>query len=112
MNIPILGASTPPPTPPPTPTPPVLKSGELAKFDSLFSGLVPVRIESIRNRYPEGKREEPSSDHHVVARVTRTTGTFKRGEIVSGWSLHFIPARALLKRQGQYRIGAYRVQTD
>ena len=88
---------------------PTLKTGENVYWDT-FAGLVPVKVVSIKSRDPLNHR--PSSDHEVIAKVTRDHGPYRKGETVSGWSIHFPPAKAIKRRKYSSTIGYYNVIAD
>jgi hypothetical protein len=82
---------------------PVLKVGCKAYYDS-FRGLVPVKV-----TYVSGSSSVPSSSIRVKAKVTCDFGPYHKGEEIEFPSLWIIPAKALIRGQYTYTIGAYGV---
>lgn len=85
---------------------PVLKTGELAYWDSV-RGMVPCKVTKIT-----GKSGPAGSDQQVYAKLTAARSPYKRGELVSGWGLHFVPRAAYFRRRLGSRIGYYTVTVD
>jgi len=85
---------------------PVLRSGMTALFDSM-AGMIPVKVLSIT-----GESGAPSSRQEVKARVTRDTGGYKKGEVLSEWGLRIVPRAAFSARRHGARITYYTVEVD
>jgi hypothetical protein len=93
---------------------PTLRSGDLAFYDS-FAGLIPCKVLRIIGRTSEtatSEAETATSEADVTVRLTATRGAYRKGETLSGWSLHIVPRAAVFTSRGQHRIGPYRVQAD
>jgi hypothetical protein len=86
---------------------PTLRSGDLAYYDS-FAGLIPCKVIHITGH----TSETATSEADVTVRLTATRGAYRKGETLSGWSLHIVPRAAVFTSRGQHRIGPYRVQAD
>jgi hypothetical protein len=84
----------------------VLRSGMTALFDSM-AGMIPVKVLSIT-----GESGAPSSRQEVKARVTRDTGGYKKGEVLSEWGLRIVPRAAFSARRHGARITYYTVEVD
>ena len=90
----------------------ILKTGSVARYETIQSGLVPCKVLSI-------KREDMILSYStivrfaVTVRVTADRYAYKRGEILSGLpSGHVAPKESVFVRNGMYWIRAYDVQAD
>ena len=76
-----------------------LKTGCKAYYDT-FNGLIPCVVLSVKSKW------------HVEFKLTANRAAYKRGEILSGNSLHVIPREAVYVRSGQCRIKLYQTEVD
>ena len=96
----------------------ILKAGGLAFFDTLASGLVPVKVNSIEQRDcnfalvhnsdPHGAR----SSQIVHFTVTADQGAYRKGEKLESSALWVCPRKAIRRREYSTTIMPYRVQVS
>lgn len=79
-----------------------LEVGSLAYLDTMFSGLIPLKV----IRIEADVRQDGKPVKHVVAKVTAERGPYKRGEVVTSESPgRILPSKAV--KRSRQRIGAY-----
>jgi hypothetical protein len=74
--------------------------GTLAYYDTLYSGLVPVKV--------TGRRVYNEHGHYeVFFTVTADRGGYKRGEKLSARPIYVIPRKMVRVKNGHYGIKTY-----
>lgn len=85
----------------------VLRAGALCFYDT-FAGLVPCRALRVYYAFEWGALPRLVAD----VKLTATRGAYRRGETLRAVSSHYVvPRGAVRVRSGQFRIGAYTVET-
>jgi hypothetical protein len=85
---------------------PVLRTGDLAYFDSLC-GVIPCRVLSIR-----GESGPASSASTARIELTAARPGYPKGEELEVWTLHVVPRAAYFPRRYGARICYYTVEVS
>jgi len=83
---------------------PTLKTGGNAYYDTVFSGLVPVRVTSVRRG--------DFGTVNATAVVTADHGAYRKGMEVKSTTRQIVPRSAIVRRKLSTRVRTYQVVVD